>query len=124
MICNGGAPATYAALAQGKPMLGLFHNLDQALNMRVVEEIGAGLASAALARHRSHFRDLIDRLLNDAELRASVARASRQVPNAAHYVDQIAAWIGRLSGRIASHRASKPFTNGVRHEQRAAHVRS
>jgi UDP:flavonoid glycosyltransferase YjiC (YdhE family) len=43
-ICNGGAPATYASLGAGTPVIGVVSNLDQVLNMRTVERLGAGLA--------------------------------------------------------------------------------
>ena len=43
VVCNGGAPATYSALAAGKPVVALPANLDQLANMQAVIRTGAGL---------------------------------------------------------------------------------
>jgi hypothetical protein len=50
VICNGGAPATYAALAAGKPVLALAGNVDQLANMQVVTRTGAGMNWRAVER--------------------------------------------------------------------------
>ncbi len=42
VICNGGSPSTYQALAQSKPVVGLATNIDQFLNMAAVEDAGVG----------------------------------------------------------------------------------
>jgi UDP:flavonoid glycosyltransferase YjiC (YdhE family) len=43
VICNGGSPTTYQALAAGTPVLGLVsNNMDQHLNMEAVRRVGAG----------------------------------------------------------------------------------
>ncbi len=42
VICNGGSPTSYQALAEGKPVIGIASNLDQYLNISRVEEAGAG----------------------------------------------------------------------------------
>ena len=44
VICNGGSPTCYQALAEGKPVLGIPSNLDQHLNMQAVTRAGAGIA--------------------------------------------------------------------------------
>jgi UDP:flavonoid glycosyltransferase YjiC (YdhE family) len=43
VVCNGGAPAGYSALAAGKPVLALPGNVDQLANMQAVSRTGAGL---------------------------------------------------------------------------------
>jgi UDP:flavonoid glycosyltransferase YjiC (YdhE family) len=43
VICNGGSPTCYQALAAGKPVIGLPMNLDQYLNMSLVARAGAGI---------------------------------------------------------------------------------
>lgn len=56
VVCNGGSPTSYQALARGVPVLGMPFNLDQHLNMTGVQEFGAGLllrpenASAGIIR--------------------------------------------------------------------------
>lgn len=42
VICNGGSPGTYQALAHGKPVIGIATNMDQFLNMAAVEDAGCG----------------------------------------------------------------------------------
>lgn len=116
MICNGGTPATYAAVGRGKPVLGLFHNLDQALNMRIVQELGAGLASSAHARQLPQLKRSINKLLIDGELAARAAEASRDMPDAAREASGVRAWIASLSRESGSRQASKRFTNAARQE--------
>jgi UDP:flavonoid glycosyltransferase YjiC (YdhE family) len=43
VVCNGGSPTTGQALANGVPVLGIAHNMDQFLNMQAIERFGAGL---------------------------------------------------------------------------------
>jgi UDP:flavonoid glycosyltransferase YjiC (YdhE family) len=43
VVCNGGSPTCYQALAAGKPILGIPSNLDQHLNMDRITAAGAGL---------------------------------------------------------------------------------
>jgi|ERR1700730_15542320 UDP:flavonoid glycosyltransferase YjiC (YdhE family) len=42
VICNGGSPATYRALVEGKPVIGLAANIDQFLNMAAVQDASCG----------------------------------------------------------------------------------
>ncbi|MBB5017344.1 UDP:flavonoid glycosyltransferase YjiC (YdhE family) [Chitinivorax tropicus] len=42
VICNGGSPTCYQALAAGRPIIGLPINLDQYLNMSLVQAAGVG----------------------------------------------------------------------------------
>jgi len=46
VVCNGGSATVYQAMTQGRPVLGLPVNLDQALTMDGVARVGAGLAIA------------------------------------------------------------------------------
>ncbi|NHN36751.1 glycosyl transferase family 1 [Pseudomaricurvus alcaniphilus] len=43
VICNGGSLSTYEALRCGVPVIGIAGNLDQHLNMRAVDALGAGV---------------------------------------------------------------------------------
>jgi UDP:flavonoid glycosyltransferase YjiC (YdhE family) len=43
VVCNGGSPTSYQALANGKPVIGIPANLDQNLNMQYIHQAGAGL---------------------------------------------------------------------------------
>lgn len=42
VVCNGGSPTTYQALAAGVPVLGIAGNMDQHLNMAGIVRAGAG----------------------------------------------------------------------------------
>lgn len=43
VICNGGSPTAYQALAAGVPVVGIATNMDQFLNMTAVSEAGCGI---------------------------------------------------------------------------------
>lgn len=53
VVCNGGSPTAYQALAAGKPVLGVPSNLDQCLNMAALQAAGVGkmLRIGKLTRH-------------------------------------------------------------------------
>jgi UDP:flavonoid glycosyltransferase YjiC (YdhE family) len=42
VICNGGSPTSHQALLSGVPVIGIAGNLDQFLNMRRLQDAGAG----------------------------------------------------------------------------------
>jgi UDP:flavonoid glycosyltransferase YjiC (YdhE family) len=44
VICNGGSPTSYQALAAGTPVLGVCRNLDQHLNMASLQRAGVGVS--------------------------------------------------------------------------------
>jgi len=75
VICNGGSPGTYQALAHGKPVIGLATNMDQFLNMVAVEDAGCG----RLLRSGSATADTVRRTtvaaLSDRTLAARAAAA-------------------------------------------------
>jgi UDP:flavonoid glycosyltransferase YjiC (YdhE family) len=76
-ICNGGSPTTYQALAAGKPVLGLATNLDQFLNMRGIEDAGAGLTLRADRLTAAGVRKAVERLLGDPAFTTAAARIGR-----------------------------------------------
>lgn len=47
VVCNGGSPSTNQALTYGVPVLGIAKNMDQFLNMRAIENNGAGITLRA-----------------------------------------------------------------------------
>ena len=93
VVCNGGSPSTYQALAAGKPVVGICGNLDQYLNMHHIGRAGAGLTlrSDSLSRHR--LREAADLALNDPAIR----RAAQ-----------------KLQGEIETHEAGAAFTRFLR----------
>lgn len=74
VVCNGGSPTCYQALAQGVPVLGLPSNLDQYLNMSCVARAGAGLLVRADRAAPSAIAAGARRLLEEPGFRAAAAR--------------------------------------------------
>jgi UDP:flavonoid glycosyltransferase YjiC (YdhE family) len=72
VICNGGSPGTYQALAHGKPVVGLATNMDQFLNMAAVEQAGVGRLLRSRSVGADTIRDTLVELIDDT---AAVARA-------------------------------------------------
>jgi len=76
VICNGGSPTSYQALAAGIPVLGVAGNMDQHLNMQGVERAGAGIR---LRNDRASVEDLrlaAGRLLDDPSYRRAAMSLS------------------------------------------------
>ena len=77
VVCNGGSPTTNQALNHGVPVLGIARNMDQFLNMRAIEQFGAGLTVRSDRADRVKLGQLVDRLLHDsrfAERAGTLAR--------------------------------------------------
>lgn len=74
VICNGGSPATYAALSFGKPVLGVVSNNDQLLNMALFEKHGLGILMRSWDLSADRLQDAISKLLFDPSI-AESARA-------------------------------------------------
>lgn len=67
VVCNGGSPSTYQALAQGRPALGICSNLDQLLNMQRVAAAGAGVLLHAGQAGGRRLRQAVAGLLADGD---------------------------------------------------------
>ena len=64
VICNGGSPSAYQALAAGVPVLGLVsNNMDQHLNMQAVRRSGAGEAMRARGLTAARLRPMVEQML-------------------------------------------------------------
>lgn len=74
VVCNGGSPTCYQALAHGVPVLGLPSNLDQYLNMSCVARAGAGLLLRADRAAAPAIAAAARRLLEEPGFRAAAAR--------------------------------------------------
>jgi UDP:flavonoid glycosyltransferase YjiC (YdhE family) len=67
VICNGGSPTTYQALAAGVPVLALAsNNMDQHLNMEAVCRAGAGMVLRARGVQPGDVREAATEVLNGA----------------------------------------------------------
>lgn len=73
VICNGGSPTSFQALAQGTPILGIPSNLDQHLNMHFVTRANAGLVLRRYALTQETILTAIDRLLSESTFRNAAA---------------------------------------------------
>ena len=65
VVCNGGSPTCYQALAEGVPVVGLPGNLDQFLNMAAVERTGAGRLVRATSRTAQDVCDAVREMLDE-----------------------------------------------------------
>ena len=69
VVCNGGSPTCYQALAAGVPIVGIPANLDQYLNMSLVEHAGAGLLVRSGQASAARLRSAIQRVLGSPSYR-------------------------------------------------------
>ena len=76
VVCNGGSPATYQALAAGKPVIGLAANTDQFLNMAAVADARYGILLRAQRATDEAIREAVSRAIYDERLTRAV-RAAR-----------------------------------------------
>jgi UDP:flavonoid glycosyltransferase YjiC (YdhE family) len=65
VICNGGSPAVYQALEQGKPVLAVPSNLDQYLSAQALTRVGAGATIRSSDVRLPGLAPLIESLLTD-----------------------------------------------------------
>jgi UDP:flavonoid glycosyltransferase YjiC (YdhE family) len=79
VICNGGSPTTWQALAVGVPVVGLPINLDQYLNMQAVEDAGLGITVRRSALNTSSFRSAVQQLLEDPAYRSRAKTMQRRI---------------------------------------------
>lgn len=63
VVTNGGSPATYQALSNGCPVLGVAHNMDQLMCMSFVESAGAGILLRADQLSKNRIRSCIKELM-------------------------------------------------------------
>jgi UDP:flavonoid glycosyltransferase YjiC (YdhE family) len=74
VVCNGGSPTTYQALANGVPVLALAsNNMDQHLNMAAVRGAGAGLVLRARRVTTVAIRSAVGQLLESESYRVKAA---------------------------------------------------
>lgn len=79
VICNGGSPTCYQALAAGIPIVGIPANLDQYLNMSLVERARAGLLVRAGQATAARLRSAITQALNTTSVRDGAKALQRAV---------------------------------------------
>lgn len=100
MISNGGSLASVQAITAGIPMLGIASNMDQFLNMRPIEERGAGITLRADRLTIEGVRQTVQTLLNST---AAAAAANRLMPML-HASPPIAATFESAASRLITAR--------------------
>lgn len=73
VVCNGGSPSAYQALAAGSPVIGIASNLDQYLAMGALEQAGLGRRLRAGTTTAAQVATAIRDLLADEALSRRVA---------------------------------------------------
>jgi UDP:flavonoid glycosyltransferase YjiC (YdhE family) len=98
-VSNGGAPSIYAALAHGKPTLGLPSNLDQIASLASMMRTGAveRLSSA------TYLRRWLSGTANGRQRLEQIARCARQAQTSIGQIDAPAA-IDRWQRALLSNR--------------------
>jgi UDP:flavonoid glycosyltransferase YjiC (YdhE family) len=96
VICNGGAPATYAALRAGRPVIGLVRNLDQVLNMRVVERLHAGITVHPERVDSRSISLLVQNALRDERLLEQARAVARTIGDEKRHEEPIRRWLAAL----------------------------
>ncbi len=76
VICNGGSPTCYQALAAGKPVIGMPVNLDQYLNMSLVENAGAGISLRSGKHSIANLVDATTRIIETGQQSQQAHRLS------------------------------------------------
>jgi UDP:flavonoid glycosyltransferase YjiC (YdhE family) len=100
VVCNGGSPIAYQALAHGVPVLGVASNLDQLLNMDYVQRAGAGVLLRADRATPRRLRAAARRAVADPELAEGARRIGALVPRT-HGAHALKAALMELVGRQA-----------------------
>lgn len=101
VICNGGSPTTYQALAAGVPVLGIAsNNMDQHLNMAAVRQAGAGEVIRARTVDAAAIRQLVSRMLEEPAYGVA-ARALGEAHRACPVESLFPALIDEVIGRAS-----------------------
>lgn len=74
VLCNGGSPTAYQALANGTPVIGLATNMDQFLNMAAMEDAGCGRLVPSAAITAGEMASMVSVALGDPRLAANAKR--------------------------------------------------
>ena len=78
VVCNGGSATAYQALSQGKPVVGIWSNIDQYLTMMAIEHAGAGLCCSATKFDPKRIQHTISTVLEDPCYRASATELAEK----------------------------------------------
>jgi UDP:flavonoid glycosyltransferase YjiC (YdhE family) len=79
VICNGGSPTVYQALAEGVPVLGIPSNMDQHLMMQAVVRAGAGIAVRSEQTNKKNLTKAVIEILDNPDYRQSARDLQSQI---------------------------------------------
>ena len=79
VICNGGSPSVYQALANGLPVIGIASNLDQMLCMSAVVKADAGLLLRAGNLSGSSVNTSVETVLSQARLKEGAEKLAGEL---------------------------------------------
>ena len=96
VVCNGGAPSVYAAIEHGRPVVAIPGNLDQLLNARCLERLGAGRSAGTRPYVGNRLRILVERLLEEPSYESAARKAGRELPPVNVQNSLIGTWLGTL----------------------------
>src|SRR5690242_5366269 len=96
VVCNGGAPSMYAAIEQGRPVVAVAGNLDQLLNARCLERLGAGHLAEARPCAGNGAQNLVKRMLEEPSYAAAARKAAHEFPSASTQESLIGTWMRNL----------------------------
>ncbi|WP_137937747.1 glycosyltransferase [Chitinivorax sp. B] len=81
VICNGGSPTCYQALAAGKPLIGIPINLDQYLNMSLMSRAGTGILIRSGKHTHREIKVATNQLLQDAQYSIKAQNIQQHILN-------------------------------------------
>jgi UDP:flavonoid glycosyltransferase YjiC (YdhE family) len=97
VVCNGGSPTAYQALAEGVPVLGIASNLDQHLAMHYIARAGAGRLLRSEHASGERLRAVTQQMLASPSYRraaGSVAQEFACWSAADRFRALVAGWLG------------------------------
>ncbi len=92
VICNGGSPSVYQALAKGVPVIGIASNLDQFLCMSAVETAEAGLLLRAGQVFPHSLQKAVETILREGSFREKAQKIAGELAQ----VDAVSTFRGFL----------------------------
>lgn len=77
VICNGGSPTSQQALVSGVPVIGIASNLDQFLNMKTIQDAGAGAVIRTDRFNPQRLTGLAAAMLGETHFKESAKRLGK-----------------------------------------------
>jgi UDP:flavonoid glycosyltransferase YjiC (YdhE family) len=116
VVCNGGAPAVYAATAHGVPAIGIASNFDQVLNLAAMRRRHESVTAIDVrSLHADAIRRAIESALDHSTSDPRAPAPDKRLPAS---VDRARAWIDALAAstveQVYKRRANERRRSGGR----------